>query len=252
MYLHKTCASLIGAWAAMLLLVQPADANPPTAVDPGTKVLGKTLGEWADAWIRWSWNIPTAQSPFFDEEGQFCDVDQKGGVWFLAGVFESKPVQPQHRSCTIPRGKYIFFLLGGSFSFPPEFPEPEDPCSQRNTPIGRVRCDAIFDVRVKDSDPLPAYGLAGITDLNVFIDGERLSDPFAYHVASPPGGFRLFFREGSFAATEFGLVGERKPVAHEGFGVMLSPPAPGKHTIRMLRRHQGGAGQDVTWTIRIP
>ena len=136
---------------------------------------------------------------------------QKGNVWFLAGSLFSSPVQPFHRSCSIPRARYIFFPIVNGLASAPEFPEPDDPCSTQAEKVGQVRCDVNFDIVPTGVDPLPSYRQPGVTALEVRVDGKRIPDPFAYRVQSPPRGFTFHVRNGSIL-TEMGLH-DRQAVA---------------------------------------
>lgn len=228
-----------------------AEANDIKPVEPFTKVLGKSLGDWAGVWTQWAYSFPSARSPFLDQTGEFCAFRQQGGVWFLAGSFFNDPVVPYRRVCTIPKGSYIFFPMFNAISFAPEFPEPEDPCSRYSKKVDQVRCDANRDVAPKAVDPIPAYWNAGAVVLKLEVDGQSLADPFAYQIQSDPGGFRFFVRKNSIV-TEFGLAaGPRYPAVADGYWIMLPPLPVGDHTIRTFTEVETGNQMDVTWSIRI-
>ncbi len=82
-----------------------ADATPT--------VLGKTIGEWSEKWWQWAYSIPTPSNPMLDTSGAYCDVGQRGPMWFLAGYFIGDGT-PVVRDCTVPRGKYILFPIANA------------------------------------------------------------------------------------------------------------------------------------------
>ena len=61
-------------------------------------------------WWKWILGIPPDESPATDKTGEFCDQDQKGPIWYLAGIAgssEGLPGGSATRNCTIPEGKDI-------------------------------------------------------------------------------------------------------------------------------------------------
>src|SRR5947209_20498630 len=64
-----------------------------------------TYSELSAEWWQWLLGIPANMNPNLDTTGEFCDVDQSGPVWFLAGAFGGK----FERACTLPAGKRLFF-----------------------------------------------------------------------------------------------------------------------------------------------
>ncbi len=106
-------------------------------VRPEGKVACKNADFWATAWWRWYLTSPANMDPVLyallssiciymwcvcrertiqfaealegrDTTGQFCGVNQRGPVWFLAGTISSSPAVPIHRTCAIPSNKFIF------------------------------------------------------------------------------------------------------------------------------------------------
>lgn len=244
------CVSAIMA----LMSNTPARATETANVlDPSAKVLGKTLGEWAEKWSLWAYSTPSATNPIVDETGAFCDVGQSGGVWFLAGSFFNKPVVPYTRTCTVPRGKYILMPILSGLSFAPEFPEDKDPCSRYTAKIDQVRCDLNRDIDVKGTSKLPSYWQGGPIILRLTVDGRPLVDPFAYRVQSSPGGFRFVVRENSILTEgPKGLKsGPREPAVVDGYWVMLPPLSPGNHSLRSFVKLEDGKELDVKFNLRI-
>jgi hypothetical protein len=53
-------------------------------VEPGRVLFGKSYNELTGK--RWNWlnQEPIATNPALDNDGRFCDRNQKGKIWFLA------------------------------------------------------------------------------------------------------------------------------------------------------------------------
>jgi hypothetical protein len=78
---------------------------------PEGKIRGKTYEQWSAEWWRWVWGGAASTHPTLDQTGEFCGVDQKGPVFYLAGTFGGAAT----RTCTIPHGKLVFFpVIAGS------------------------------------------------------------------------------------------------------------------------------------------
>src|SRR5262245_45264729 len=80
-------AALLGSLTAAWADGDRGDTRPVTLMDPSTKAFGKTFGEWAAEWSNWVFQFSLEQSPVLDQDGRFCDLGQRGKVWFLAGSF---------------------------------------------------------------------------------------------------------------------------------------------------------------------
>jgi hypothetical protein len=118
--------SAVSILPVMLSLLAFGSAGPAWADDDqraNPEVYGKTLGNWGHAWWRWALKFPTATNPIAQDGNVDCSAGQEGKVWFLAGTFGG----PAERTCTIKKGKAIFFpLLNGIFWTPLDPKVPED------------------------------------------------------------------------------------------------------------------------------
>ena len=185
-------------------------------VQPGKTLFEKSYNELTGEWANWLQKEPIATNPAFDTDGSFCDLNQEGKFWFLAGTFGGIA----DRVCEVPKGKAIFFPIFANISFAPEFPLPEDVCNADTLPekVDRVRCDVNDDTAV-----------APFVDLDVTVDGESVTDLFAYRVQSPPDGFTF---ESGPLFEEFGFAqGDRFPAVVDGYWILLKPLPPGLHTV---------------------
>lgn len=92
----------------MLRITRP-DKTIIKSFGPGSKPLGKTIGEWTVLWWQWALSIPKSTNPVVDMSGKYASFSQIYNVFFLAGRFGSEgDVYPQ-RSCTVPYGRPILF-----------------------------------------------------------------------------------------------------------------------------------------------
>ena len=236
MKLNKQLRQGIFVMIGLVATMTSAEAGN-RVVRPGNEFNGKSYNELVSKWTNWFVREPIATNPAFDPDGQFCDRNQHGDVWFLASTFEGVAV----RTCEIPKDKAIFLSLGGAFvSFAPEFPAANDPCSQMATVVERVRCDVNNDVPV-----------APAVSFEVTLDGESIEDLLAFRAQSVPEGFNLRVPSSSFL-TDLGLpAGDRFPAVGDGYFLFLKPLRPGVHTLtlRMTNPDQTVTGVDYTLII---
>jgi hypothetical protein len=164
-------------------------------------------------------------NPVLDTTGANCAVGQRGRVWFLAGSFGSDPVV---RTCNVPEGRALFFpvINFAHFGFP------TDP------PITVAEMEAILDP------------IRQATGLEVLVDDVPVGRLSRYFVVSPV--FSVVAPADNIY-TAFGVTaGELLyPCLGEGFYVMLTPLAPGNHTIVIRASTPWGFSQDVTYNLRV-
>ncbi len=224
---------------SLVILAGGASATPspdqpnPQVFPPASKPYGKTYAEWGAEWWKWSMAIPYATNPIFDSDGSFCDVDQSGPAWFLAGSAGTTVT----RSCTVPRGKAIFFPIIDilvDYPCPPEFGfEP---------PPGQSLEDFLTEV---------AVSLIDLVDvLAVEVDGVPLDDLFDYR-----GTSRLFTFTGdpSLTATfDPCITGSPQVGVSDGYFIMLAPLSAGDHTIHFQGAVTSfGFSLDVTYNLNV-
>ena len=231
--LWRTGVAVIGLMVAAAASAHAGDK----VVEPGQVFAGKSYSELASDWSNWLAAVPMATNPALDPDGRFCDRNQQGNVWFLASTFGGVV----DRTCTIPEGKAIFLSLGGVFlSFAPEFPAAGDPCLQMGTAVERVRCDVNNDVPV-------APGVA----FEATLDGEPVTDLFAYRAQSQPGGFTLRVPSPSLL-TDLGITpGDRSAAVADGYFLYLKPLQPGVHTLNFRRIDSDQSEAGVNYTLII-
>lgn len=225
------------AVAVIGLLMAGAASADNRVVAPDQTLFGKSYGELVNEWTNWLSREPFATNPAFDPDGRFCDLNQRGRVWFLASNFGGVV----DRTCEIPAGKAIFISVGGAFvSFAPEFPAADDPCLQLGSTVAKVRCDVNNDVPVAPDISLEAV-----------LDGTPVRDLFAYRAQSLPKGFTLRVPNPSFL-TDLGLApGDRFPAVADGYFLFLKPLAPGPHTLTVRKVNPDQSVAQVNYTLII-
>jgi hypothetical protein len=192
---------------------EDGDENGVRVVETGQTLFGQSYEDLTSAWSNWLQLEPIGTNPAFDSDGRFCELNQSGPFWFLAGTFGGIA----DRTCAVPSGKGLFFPIFAFVSFAPEFLG-EIPCQDLPTEIEQIRCDVNDDIAI-----------APFVDLQVVIDGEPVPDLFAYRVDTAPGGFT--FVSGPLYEA-FGVdPGPRFPAVVDGYWIMLKPLPDGVHTL---------------------
>jgi len=201
------------------LFIAPALAQEEAheeALLPATElVAGRSQEEWSVAWWQWAGAFDTQNSPVADRTGVLCGRKQAGPVWFLAGTYGTKRTV---RSCTVPKGRYLFFPLV-NYAVMPGSPQ--------------TRCDEVK----RDARSMTDNAAWLLLEL----DGVRVQGLEAHRLA-PQKCF------------DAGLRSEERvriyPSAANGYYVMLKPLSPGMHTLNF------GGGlpsmmQAVTYTLTV-
>jgi len=192
----------------MLLAAMPLALGCGSGVvPPDARFHGRTYGQWAAEWWVWALNTPPDQSPIDDTTGELAAVGQSGPVWFLAGT-NGGPVE---RTCTVPRGKALFF------------------------PLVNI-CDLEF---VGDPYAWSAkYALWAISHwvdeaegLSCTIDGVKVKRLCSYRGAGAVR--RIALGDSNLWGLPGGCYG---PLAADGYWIMLEPLSRGRHEIRFQAR----------------
>ncbi len=182
----------------------------PGVVDPGSKIHGKTYGEWSAEWFKFVYTIPSSENPFLHDDK--CEARQSGPVWFLTGKRGESPVVAT-RHCTIPFGKYLF------------------------VPVASVSGDNVGFSPPKSIDELRA-GCKQATDshlsIKCWLDGRELQG-ISSAMDSPYRAVSPVFNYKTVAGDLRGLPAGMSidPVVADGVYLMLEPLAAGSHTIRV-------------------
>ena len=209
---------LAAACTTCFLLAFAAFAQTELLISPTEPVEGASQADWSRAWWQWAASFDHADSPIADRSGKNCHLKQSGAVWFLAGTYGT---QRTIRTCTVPRGKYLFFPLINYVVTP----RTADTCTS---------CCAPYTEKAKAITDQPL-------SLILELDGRRIED-LAQH------------RQVTAECFDLGALAEPKhrvfPSAANGYYVMLKPLSPGKHVLNfggMLP----GFSQAITYTLLV-
>jgi hypothetical protein len=210
----RATATLALCVAALTAASARAQSDP--VVPPGEPVEGQSQAQWSRAWWQWAGSFERHESPVADRTGALCDRGQQGNVWFLAGTYGT---QRTVRTCTVPRGRYLFFPLINYVVMP--------------TVDAPVSCLSVMSRAASITNDASALVLD--------IDGVRAQSLPLHRQATPQ-----CFDMGELAQPKLRVF----PSAANGYYVMLRPLGPGTHTLNF-----GGALpgmlQAVTYTLHV-
>lgn len=207
------CRPLVGL--LLLTAFNTVSAAESYLLPPHEPVAGVSQVDWSRTWWQWAATFEPARSPVADRTGEHCARNQSGDVWFLAGTYGSARTI---RTCTVPRGKYLFFPIVNYVVMPNPRSAQQLSCAQAVVQAARMTDDLLKILLEVDGQPYD--GLAAHRQATECFDLGALS--------TPP--LHLY------------------PVAANGYYVMLRPLPPGRHVIDF-----GGAlptnVQVVTYTL---
>lgn len=205
--------------AAFSAVVSPSLAQTDLVVPPTERVVNISQSDWSKAWWQWAGSFDSSNSPIADRSGINCHLKQKGPVWFLAGTYGTARTI---RTCTVPRGKYLFFPLINYVVMPSSAAS----CTSS--------CCASFAETAKSITDQPFQ-------LVLDIDGRRIENLANYRQAT-----KECFDMGALAEPRYRIF----PSAANGYYVMLRPLSVGKHVLNF-----GGVlpsmSQAVTYTLLV-
>jgi hypothetical protein len=178
-------------------------------------------------WWKWILGIPVDESPATDETGEFCDQDQKGPIWYLAGIAgssEGLPGGSATRNCNIPEGKGILIPVfntvcaeitdAGLIKTTLGLNEDDEiPPSQLKE--GLIRCTDFFLEHIVEK----RFSLDGQT-----LEGEDLDD---YRVLSPQ--FQIVYPDGN--VFEQSPTNVKQKAVAEGIWLLVKDLELGEHVI---------------------
>ncbi len=202
------------AAAAVFLLVTGCD----DVFVPQDNAVRRALYEEAvEGWTTWVLEIPhSTSSPISDPDGSRCATDQSGAVWNLAGTFGGDVT----RTCTVPRGKYLFFPLVNRWRV------------RRNVDVNDPAEQAALTAV---AEPYFAANRAATCALTLKLDGEdlvsdeleELDEELYVDVLDP---FVPDINDDNWAS-QFGAPGGPTLTVADGHFALLRPLSPGEHTL---------------------
>lgn len=191
--------------AAAFAVTSPAIAEQPgKVVPPNATKYGNDHGGWSAAYFQWYMAQPLEGHPGVDSPEFDVTAGQSGDVWFLSGLFGTA-----ERTCTIPAGKALFFPMANV------------ECSSLEAPDS-----GFYGATAKEQRACAKYWADHIVGVFCEIDGEAVAKPESYRAKSP---------QYTFTAPSpwiFGDVGGTGTSLGDGYYILLTPLAPGEHTIR--------------------
>ena len=199
------------------------------------KVFGRTYGEWAAQWVAWSEAGPVGANAITDTTGQFCADNQRPGhVWFLAGTLGGAA----ERSCTIPRGRALFYPIveSGWIDCPGTVDETLSDLEVRNS------LEPIFSLPAELSGSLNGVPLASLEVMTV-----RAQSPVFTSVLPNNNIWDSVQLCGSVVIGG-GRTGRR---IDDGYWVMVPPLPPGQHTLKFKGALSGGFETSVTYHLTV-
>jgi hypothetical protein len=216
-------AIVLGLAVLAVPSVMARDGDGPKVIDRDSVAYGRTYSEWSAAWEQWSYSIPVAQHPLFDNGD--CSVGQSGPVWFLGGKFcpnigSGCSYTGVVRSCNLPSGKALYFPVFNGEDSVLEESVAENPGNETYQQIATMR--SYEDVSMSPSK------------VSLWVDGApipHLQDGF--RVQSTAFGFTLptdNLLKAVYGNPNF-LPGTYFPAVDDGWYVMLSPLPAGPHKI---------------------
>jgi len=203
-----------------------ASALEESMVYSSDYVNDKPVSDYINIWWQWTYTMPKEKSPVRDLSGKYCNVEQHGDVWFLAGGYGSSKIQ---RSCTIPEGKYIFFPVINMVYWPRQ--EGSLTCENAKKSAA-LNNDELLSIEV-NLDSQVAWNPA-----NTRISSEKCFDLLGLipKDLNPP---RVY------------------PAATDGYWVMLKPLSKGDHTLSFKAQYNREDGayskmaQDIEYKLTI-
>jgi hypothetical protein len=247
-YAIVVAAAVLGLALAMLsipsVMANDKDGEGLKPFDTGSVAYGRTYGEWSAAWWQWTFSIPVARHPLFDNGD--CSVGQSGPVWFLGGKFcQSGQNCPgtATRSCAVPAGKALFFPVLNVEDSAPE--EPNWGCGNGLPPL-------VMGTVAEMRQCVEGF-LTGIHDLKADVDGKGIRNlqkdfrvqSVEFGATWPDDNVLTAIGEGPFPA------GTYSPVVDDGVYVMLPPLPPGNHTVHFQGTWPWGATLNITYNLAV-
>jgi len=212
-------------------------------VEPSSVVYSKTFSEYDVEWQQWAYSLATANHPLFDTAD--CSVGQGGPVWFLGGKFCANTdtncsVSNVQRTCTIPKGKMIYFPVSNG---------EDSALEQQIAENGTEATEQIASLRAEQNPwgnpPTNQYAI---------IDGVTVPNLQDYYVTSTTFSFTIPYDNYLKAVYPSGhndfVAGTYFPAVDSGTYLMLKPLPPGKHVIKFGALF-GTWGFNITYNLTV-
>lgn len=171
----------------------------------------------AKRWLRWAMALPWSTGPITDTTGAACAQGQSGPLWFLAGT----PGGPATRSCTLPRGKFLFVPLVNTWVLPAN--------DRVDTPEELAAGDAFSHEYLQWNED-HACGLELELD-GVPVASQATLDQLGTMVLDP---FSVMLNADNFQSAVGRPGGHQIAAWTGGHYALLTPLTPGHHTLELV------------------
>ena len=161
---------------------------------------GATYSEWSQSWWQWFFHL----TAWPDGVSADCSTHQLGPVWFLVGGAPNNPI-----NCTVPVGKALFFPI-------------------LNVECSNLEAPPFYGATAADRRACAKGIMDTATSLQVTIDGVAVQNLTSFRAATPDHDFTV--PDGNIANIPTDKSHSGKSAA-DGYYVMLTPLAPGTHTL---------------------
>jgi hypothetical protein len=196
---------------------EPDPNDPPPIVSSWAPLAadqtyeGKTLGEWAIEYGRWSYSQTSCDSPAFDQDGSLCGLyqDPESPVFF----FDYSPTERMRTKCRVPAGKAIVVPI---LTFSYDNAGVDDPVGEDELRgATKVTLESMRDLKLKVDNRT-------VRDL-----AERAFGPIAWDYKLPPA-------PNWYSCNGTDDVGEMtvNPSFMSGYVAVFPPPDPGIHELQ--------------------
>lgn len=170
-------------------------------------------------WTRWAMEEPWTTGPIKDPTGAACADGQEGHTWFLAGTTGG----PVSRTCTIPRGKDLFFPLVNNWCvFPPEW-YPDQASIEADLPL--------YEQYYEESRAATCSLTVKVDGQDVYAGGfsEMMEDLWVIEMDP----FEVDLNEGDNFVSAYGVAGGEMPATAAGHFARLKALPPGDHVVEL-------------------
>lgn len=215
-YFRLNVGKIVVILCSIMALDAMADSITP-------KIYDKTIGNWGHAWWRWALQYPAETNPIATDGNVDCLAGQQGKVWFLAGTFGAKA----NRTCTVKKGRSLFFPIFNGFFWVPEDCPNELECRKGVA---------------KQIDTLTNWTCT-IDNVPCIFKNQLVRDQ--------SDAIPLNIKPGTILE-DFGYApGLRKIAIADGYWMMLKPLSSGQHVLHFTAAAEGGFKLDVTYHLTV-
>jgi hypothetical protein len=231
-----TVAFALGvALVAPRVMAQKDDSSNngfPKVITPDSLYSGKSYSEWSAQWWQWTYSIPVANHPLFDNGD--CSVGQSGPVWFLGGKLCQANGTACNgsvtRTCNIPHDTALFVPVAVTVEDSALEELNNNGCGNI-PPLITSTITQLYQCAASLDDYLSAGG-----KVVVIVDGFVLPQRKNYFRVQSPVFELTLPADNALNATGEGpfSAGTYSPAVADGTFLFLAPLSPGRHTLQFV------------------